>query len=156
MLANAADLIRELRALLKTHRSNVVIPKSHSNSTTFIRQKRSSLSSVHSYAMCKHKYVFGEKMVDSIMQLVRCHVEARLQLIARPCFVTDTTDVACPVTVFNQGVFLESVEDKSRRFYSLFSATMMFQEFTDCLSEEVLKDYEWVSGNCINGQVCCQ
>jgi hypothetical protein len=154
MLANAADLVRELKVLLKSHEPDIHIPKAHSEAVPFTKQKRSSLSSHHCYEMCKHKYVFGERIVDSIVQLIHCHIEARLQLIARPCFVTDTTDLTCPVTVFNQGVFLESVDDKSRRFYTLFSTTMMFQEFTDGLSEEILKDYQCVSCAGRNSQIC--
>jgi hypothetical protein len=75
-------------------------------------------------------------LVEAVMGYFRTRLERELEVLMRPCFITDTTDIEHPVAVFNQELFLMSIDEGQRLFYRGFLGTTSFQEFADSKLEE--------------------
>ena len=77
------------------------------------------------------KYIFTPEVANKIMECFETSIAPTVDSLIKPCFVTETTDINHPVTVFNKELFLDSVPERARQFYSQFSTTTMFQDFCD-------------------------
>jgi hypothetical protein len=93
-----------------------------------------------SYLRYHRKYVFGAAIAEQIVQLFAHHVLPALAPLVQPCTITDTTDIAHPVSVFNRDLFLASVPARDRPFYEVFAATMVFQAFADSATDETERE----------------
>jgi hypothetical protein len=102
----------------------------------FIKKRRHPLILPWHYMRYQRRYIFGPVLVGEIVDLFRRHLAPRLDQLIRPCFITDTTDIDNPVTVFNRELFLASVPPKERPFYEAFVATTSFTEFAEGRMEE--------------------
>ena len=92
--------------------------------------------SAHTYIISPKKYVFPTEVVDQIVATFRELIAPKIEKLIAPCFVSDTTDIENPVTIFNKELFLDSVGKKARPFFSEFVNTTMFQEFCDGKTDE--------------------
>lgn len=78
-------------------------------------------------------------LVEAVLGYFRTSLERELDMLMRPYFITDTTDIEHPVTVFNQELFLMSIDRDQGPFYYAFLGTTSFQEFADSKLEEVAR-----------------
>jgi hypothetical protein len=88
------------------------------------------------YLRYPRRFIFGAGIVRDILTHFRYHLPPTLEQLMRPCFITDTTDIENPVTVFNREVFMGSVDAAEQRFYDAFIGTQGFQEFADSKMDE--------------------
>jgi hypothetical protein len=97
---------------------------------------------LHSHVLGRHyiryprKYIFKPPLIAEIVDLFRKHFAPKLEEMLEPCFITDTTDIEHPVTVFNRDLFLASVPAADVSFYEAFLGTTAFQEFSEGRMEE--------------------
>ncbi|OHT03919.1 hypothetical protein TRFO_28696 [Tritrichomonas foetus] len=82
------------------------------------------------------KYVLTEHVIDKIVSLFQRQIAPTVESLMWPCFVSETTDINNPVTVFNKDLFMDSVEPCAKKFYSLFTTTTIFQQFCDRKTDE--------------------
>jgi hypothetical protein len=88
------------------------------------------------YIRYARKYIFKPPLVGEIVELFRRHFAPKLGELIQPCFITDTTDIEHPVTVFNRELFLATVPAADAAFYDAFLGTTAFHEFSDGRMEE--------------------
>jgi hypothetical protein len=88
------------------------------------------------YIRYPRKFIFGPALISDILERFRHHLPPTLEQLIRPCFITDTTDIEHPVTVFNREVFMASIDSAEHAFYDAFIGTNAFQEFVDSKMEE--------------------
>jgi hypothetical protein len=97
---------------------------------------------LHSQVLGRHyiryprKYIFKPPLVGEIVELIRRHFAPKLGELIQPCFITDTTDIEHPVTVFNRELFLATVPAADMAFYDAFLGTTAFHEFSEGRMEE--------------------
>lgn len=92
-----------------------------------------------SYYLRHHpsKYVFNPPLVEKILSIFAMHFAPKLEVRIKPFFVTDSTDLARPITVFNKDLFLESVDESEKAFYSLFIGTSTFEQYCGRKTDEM-------------------
>jgi hypothetical protein len=88
------------------------------------------------YLRYPRRFIFREALVRDILTQFRHHLPPTLEQLIRPCFITDTTDIEHPVTVFNREVFMASIDSAEQPFYDAFIGTTAFQEFADSKMDE--------------------
>ena len=84
--------------------------------------------------------------VDSVIQIFENHLPPRLAADIQPFFITDRSD-KIPVTVLNTELFLESIQDIDRPFYTQFSMTQAFDDYVNRLTDT----YSQIKENALNG-----
>jgi hypothetical protein len=142
LVASGAQIVEKLQLFLGLNRSDVMMPPriaqngNRSQYLEFLKVKRNPLSSCHSYCMYPRKYCFGQEIVDAILLIFRDGLAVPLETLVRSCFITDKTDLDRPVTVFNNELFMESVDPDHVEFYRQFMQTTMFQEFIELMTDE--------------------
>ena len=147
-LPRAKDLIHHLNAAIKQYKQAIVVPPLNlpaKNSKSSRNPKYVEFfDSVHYYMRpsqytrrIKQKYVFVPPLVEDIMRLFSGHIAPKLEKMIKPCFVTDSTDLTNPVTVFNLDLFLASVKSDEEEFYREFCSTTIFQQFCDGKTDEM-------------------
>jgi hypothetical protein len=102
----------------------------------FVRTRLHPYQYAPLFARIQHKYLLVPMLVEAVMGYFRTRLERELEVLMRPCFITDTTDIEHPVAVFNQELFLMSIDEDQRLFYRGFLGTTSFQEFADSKLEE--------------------
>lgn len=122
--------------LLPVPKSGVVDPSPSSPYVTFVVKHLTSSAAPNPYLISPKKYIFGRDLVNEILDLFRGMLAPQVEKVIAPCFVSDTTDIENPVTIFNRELFLDSVGKKARAFFSEFVNTTMFQEFCDGKTDE--------------------
>jgi hypothetical protein len=147
LIAGAKDLIMKIEAIFELNMKDILIPrrvrrpgilliksgKHQREFDDFMKAHLHPFSVPSTYSRYKHKYLLSPVLVDPLVGLFRCQLAPKLEVLIRPCFITDTTDPQNPVTVFNRDLFLESVRPDDTAFYRAFMSTTMFQEFSDSL-----------------------
>lgn len=86
------------------------------------------------------KYVFTPEVCDKIIAAFAESVAPTVESLIKPCFVTETTDIDHPVTVFNKELFIDSVPPKAHTFYAAFTTTTIFQEFVDAQTDRAAQE----------------
>ena len=143
LVPDAKSLIKKLTKMLIKQNKEILIPPakpgtSGANSpyVQFVAKHLTSSVSPNPYFISPKKYIFSRKLVDDILDMFRKLIAPNLENVIAPCFVSDTTDIENPVTIFNRELFLESVSKKARPFFAEFVNTTMFQEFCDSKTDE--------------------
>jgi hypothetical protein len=152
MLPGAPELIDKLKALLDLNKSDIVIPprpKAGVNPRTervaarmkrewaeFVKSRMHPFSVPFIYSHYPRKYIFTESLIEAIIGMFRLQIAPSLEQLLSPCFITDTTDIDNPVTVFNNDLFMASVRPADRPFYKAFLTTSPFHEYSDSLMDE--------------------
>ncbi|OHT12858.1 hypothetical protein TRFO_17111 [Tritrichomonas foetus] len=83
------------------------------------------------------KYVFIPPLVERILHTFSSHFAPELESKIKACFVTDSTDLSHPITVFNKDLFLASVDPQQEEFYEAFINTTMFQQYCEGKTDEM-------------------
>lgn len=83
------------------------------------------------------KYVFNPPLVENILKLFSGHLVPELELKIKSCFVTDSTDISHPITVFNKDLFLASIEPSQQEFFDSFINTTLFQQYCEGKTDEM-------------------
>jgi hypothetical protein len=104
-----------------------------------VRERKSEFASLHSYLHFERRTVLAEAECAEIIALFAALVAPALEAFAALCSVTDRTDSARPVTVFNAELFLESTAGPDSAFYAAFAQTCMFQEFIERRMDELAR-----------------
>ncbi|OHT08621.1 hypothetical protein TRFO_22808 [Tritrichomonas foetus] len=156
-LPKFAALKHKLKTILKEHEQSITVPQKTVKTgvlkkTTKVNEKYINfLRSVSDFAKPRvmvdqipQKYIFTAEVVNQIMDCFMKSIAPTVEALIKPCFVTETTDINNPVTVFNKELFLDSVPENARPFYSLFATTTMFQDFcdtkTDATAQEIVDE----------------
>ena len=92
------------------------------------------------------KYVFFPAVVEAILGIFSNHFSHELENL-KACFVTDSTDLSHPITVFNKDLFLASVTPDQENFYEMFINTTMFQQYCEGKTDEMQTKKAQMSGN---------
>ena len=82
------------------------------------------------------KFILPPHVVDMILDSFRSHLPSYINDLICGCFVTDTTDVFNPVTIFNKDLFLMSIPRDSKAFYELFVQTEIWEDYCNTLADE--------------------
>jgi hypothetical protein len=101
-----------------------------------VRDHKSEFASLRSYLRCPRKVLFTQAQADEIVAVFTELLAPPLEALASVCFVTDCTDKARPVTVFNNELFCAAIAEDEAPFYQEFTQTTMFQEFIDRKMDE--------------------
>jgi len=147
-LPNSGIIIKSINDFLKEQSDIITVPpkfirKGLFSSISLNPQYKPFIDRIHGYMKPKafleqieQKYVFTPEIVDHIQQIFYDNFKTPLESSIRPCFVTDSTDVDKPVTVFNHEIFMMSIDRKDEPFYSQFSHSSIFQLFCDGKTDE--------------------
>jgi hypothetical protein len=151
LLPGAPELIDRLKATLDLNKAEIVIPRPSVNMKTeraarmkrewaeFVKTKMHPFSVPFIYWHYQRKYIFTESVIEDIICKFRVQIAPPLEQLLSPCFITDTTDIDNPVTVFNNDLFMASVKPADQPFYRAFLSTSAFHEYSDSLMEETAK-----------------
>lgn len=82
------------------------------------------------------KYIFTEAVNDQIVDTFKKGLPVTIKSLMDPCFVSDTTDINNPVTIFNHELFVSSINPEWKEFFDLFLNTQIFQQFCDIRTDE--------------------
>lgn len=82
------------------------------------------------------KYIFTEAVNDQIVDTFKKGLPVTIKSLMDPCFVSDTTDINNPVTIFNHELFASSINPEWKEFFDLFINTQIFQQFCDIRTDE--------------------
>lgn len=145
LIPKAKKIKKQITKLFQKRSKDITVPPAKSK----IADKASSpayfdfvvahlhpLVSAHTYIISPKKYIFPVEVVDQIVGTFRELIAPKIEKLIAPCFVSDTTDIENPVTIFNKELFLDSMGKKARPFFSEFVNTTMFQEFCDGKTDE--------------------
>jgi hypothetical protein len=116
-MAGGDRLIVRIEAITELHSAEIELPPRlisvkgtppapNPDFLEFVKKNRHGFSRPFSYGSYEAKYVFGQGIVEQIVNLFRIQIEPVLEGLMRPCFITDTTTPDQAVTVFNRDVFL--------------------------------------------------
>jgi hypothetical protein len=157
LLPDGERLIQKLQGILDLNRREIELPPKvlrdgatagpNPDFLPFVKSRRTAFINPMAHIIPAMKYIFGQEVVDQIRVLFRVQIEPGLELLLRPCLITDTTDPDRPVTVFNKDLFLESVSPVNRPFYSAFMLTTMFHVYCDGLMDETARQAGSTSKN---------
>lgn len=148
-LPNRDGLIKRLKDIIREASETITVPqkaikKSFFSSPTWNQNYYTFFKNLDKYTMppafmSNHyqKYIFDQATVEKVMFAFTSHVAPEVADLIKPCFVTDTTDIDRPCTVFNRTLFLDSIPKDSKAFYTLFSQTHAFAGFCDKKTDEV-------------------
>lgn len=82
------------------------------------------------------KYVLNPSTIDTILDTFHFHLAPQVEELVKACFVTDTTDIANPVTVCNKDLLVMQVPPDHKPFYAAFTQTEMFDLYCDHLADD--------------------
>lgn len=143
------DLIQKLNAALNEYHNLIEVPCKRSkvrtnNKARYTQEYADFINGIHPYMRppkylitIETKFVFIPPLVENILQIFSQHLAPVLEGLIKPCFVTDSTELSRPVTIFNQEMFLANVKSREREFYQCFLTTTIFQEFCDGKTDEI-------------------
>ena len=148
ILPDASNIMKQVKAVLSLHQNDIAVPSAYKK-LLFGRKERnpefdafvnssSNFGLPHSYLL-EHpqKFLFSALCADSIRDIFSLHLSNFLSEKIKPCFVTDTTDSANPISVLNQELFLSQFAGPEYEFYSQFAGTNIFNEVTNRHAQEV-------------------
>jgi hypothetical protein len=156
LLPGGAGLIDRLKALIDHNRADVLMPPRPARGEAagskgerqvrirrewaeFVRARMHPLLLPFVYSHYSRRYILSEELIGEIAAMFASQIEPSLEELLRPCFITDTTDIDSPVTVFNKELFLASVDPADKPFYTAFVHTTAFQDFSDSLMDETAR-----------------
>ena len=73
-------------------------------------------------------------LIDSVLSIFKNHLPPRLSAELHPFFVTDRSE-KIPITVLNTELFLDSVKDEEKPFYTQFALTQAFDDFVSKITD---------------------
>ena len=148
MLPTAHDLTKQIKNVLALHQNDITVPPPQKKLLFGRKEKNpeyeafinssSNFGLPHEYLLDHpQKYLFSALCADSIQSIFSSHLCNFLSEKIKPCFVTDTTDSANPISVLNQELFLSQFDGPEHEFYTQFSGTNIFNELTNRHAQEV-------------------
>jgi hypothetical protein len=137
-LPAADEIARQLTNLLATHDEEIRLPgnksRSFGNVTAGVLSKRQTATiRLHPYKVAwmyeeiVDQYNLSPKMIDEIIDIFGNAIN--VDTIVRQFLVTDRTDHRRRITAFHKDLFLESLTERQRKFFTEFLATTMFSQF---------------------------
>lgn len=146
LLAGSDQLVSMIDAILELHRAEIELPPrfiggkgtpviQNPDFLEFIKRRRHGFSRPFSYGTAETRYFFERSIVEQIVNLFKIHIAPMLEVVMKPCFVTDATNPDQPVTVFHRELFLGSLPPANRDFYEAFMTTTMFQQYLEGMME---------------------
>lgn len=152
-LPNSQELKQNIKNILKEHEEQILVPQQIVKLGVLKKQTKVNekyiefLKTISDYVCPRaiinlkyQKYVFSLDVSNKIIDCFKNAVAPTVESLIKPCFVTETTDISNPVTIFNKELFLLSVPETDRPFFTAFINTTMFQDFCD--SEADFKSQE--------------
>ena len=80
------------------------------------------------------KLLLTSKICDDILSTISNHLPSYLNEGIKECFVTDTTDALCPITVFNKDLYMYNIPDEDIPFFTTFFQTQIWEVYCDKIS----------------------
>ena len=149
IIPNANKLLSEIKSILDKQSSQILVPQKYIRTGVLKKEKSLNqeyinfIKNISDFACPKvvmninpPKYIFTEDVTDKISDLFKNSIAPIVDSLVIPCFVTETTDISNPVTVFNKDLFLSSVEKDAMPFYTHFLSTSIFQQYCDSKTDE--------------------
>lgn len=160
IVPKADDLIRKLQNAINEFQDLIVIPPKRINQNfkqVNNPKYREFINAVHPYMRppkylqsISTKYAFIPPLVENILNIFSKHLAPDLENLIKPCFITDSTDINHPVTVFNSDLFLDSIKPKELPFYKQLINTSIFQLFCDGKTDEMDVIKSLISKSCLS------
>jgi hypothetical protein len=106
----------------------------------FLKKRLHSLIVPAHYLSCPRRYIFKPRLVTEIVDMIRRHFAPKLDQLIQQCFITDTTEIEHPVTVFNRELFISSVRGPELPFYEAFLGTTAFDLFSEGMMNDAAEE----------------
>lgn len=82
-------------------------------------------------------YLIPSDVCNEILNVFKSHLPSILDDPIKECFVTDTTDIMNPITVFNRDLFFYQMPHEDEQFYQKLMQTQIWEVYCDHLATEV-------------------
>lgn len=82
-------------------------------------------------------YLIPSDVCNEILNVFKSHLPSILDDPIKECFVTDTTDIMNPITVFNKDLFFYQMPHEDEQFYQKLMQTQIWEVYCDHLATEV-------------------
>ncbi|OHT16496.1 hypothetical protein TRFO_41804 [Tritrichomonas foetus] len=146
-LPKANDLIHKLELLMNASERSILVPskeiKSFFGHVSKNPEYDKFMDSINVYVFPKVftkyspvKYIFTPFLIEDILLLFSGILAPKLTDLLSSCFVTDTTDESSPITIMNRELLLCLVPQNEVKFYSMFTATQIFNDFCEKKTDE--------------------
>lgn len=91
------------------------------------------------------KYIFTEQVVLQIVQAFKDCFPKHFYKSISSCFVSDTTDINNPVTIFHRDLFFDAIPQEHKPFYEFFLNCQIFTQFCDLKTDEIETNLQYES-----------
>ena len=82
-------------------------------------------------------YLIPSNICNEILNLFKSHLPSILDEPIKQCFVTDTTDIMNPITVFNKDLFFVQMNPEDETFFQKMMQTQIWEGYCDHLATVV-------------------
>lgn len=82
-------------------------------------------------------YLIPSNICNEILNTFKTHLPSILDDPIKECFVTDTTDIMNPITVFNKDLFFIRMPPEDEQFYLRMMQTQIWEVYSDQLATQV-------------------
>lgn len=143
-LPRSKELKQKLKDIIKEHETQISVPPQVIKQGVLKKQTKINdkyiefVKTIGDYVCPRaiinlryQRYVFTVEVANKIINCFMNAIAPTVESLIKLCFVTETTDISNPVTIFNKDLFLLSVPENDRPFFTAFVNTTMFQDFTD-------------------------
>ena len=79
-------------------------------------------------------YLIPSNICNEILNVFKTHLPSILDEPIKECFVTDTTDIMNPITVFNKDLFFIQMPAEDEQFYHRMMQTQIWEVYSDQLA----------------------